>query len=310
MHLIDIARLEERRRALCAATVADDVLEIAGGLSAEHGFGGLALRGRPGSWINYAVGFGLGFPGTDAPAAAGAGGATWPQVVDGNEIERVCAWYEAAGIEPRFEVSPLADLRVVRALAEAGCGVRDFTCTLYRVLEPGVPPDPLNRGVEGLTVRVIDPADAAKVRAYSVVAVAGFNADPTEEQLAFSDRAVRGPRTLALGGYLREAGGELLVAAGAMMLATPADGEPFATLGGCAALIGLTVLGPYRRRGIQRAMMAARMNLAAERGVRVATIGSRPGAATERNALRMGFALAYTKMIATRPRAGLVGMPG
>ena len=73
------------------------------------------------------------------------------------------------------------------------------------------------------------------------------------------------------------------------------------------AFFGLRVLPEFRRRGIQQALIAARLNYAAARGARLATIGSRPGAGTERNVRRMGFATAYTKPVMVRPGPGLVG---
>jgi hypothetical protein len=41
------------------------------------------------------------------------------------------------------------------------------------------------------------------------------------------------------------------------------------------------------------------------RGCILATISSRPGIPTERNALRLGFTMAYTKVILVRPGPGL-----
>ncbi|MFN0011444.1 MAG: hypothetical protein ACKVS8_07350 [Phycisphaerales bacterium] len=305
MDLIDISRLEERRRAICARDIADSVLEIAGGQ-------GFALRGKPGSWINYAVGFGLAEPGVPAPSAAGCH-ATWPTPVPREELQRIIAWYESAGIEPRFEVSPLADVRIFRDLADLGCGVRDFTNAMYRQVSLAHPARPASEPPRDLQIRVIDPANDAQVRAYSIVAVSGFKpagVAPTEDEIAFSARVIRGPRTLAMGAYMPDGPREQLVGAGALLLTSPGDGEPFTTLGGCASLMGLSVLPAFRQRGIQQALIAARLNAAAERRVCVATIGSRPGAGTERNAIRMNFQLAYTKLILTRPGPGLVAVPG
>lgn len=64
-------------------------------------------------------------------------------------------------------------------------------------------------------------------------------------------------------------------------------------------------LGPSRH-GIQQTLIAVRLNLAVERGIRVATIGSRPGTGTERNGRRMGFQTACTKCILARPGPGLI----
>jgi GNAT superfamily N-acetyltransferase len=68
------------------------------------------------------------------------------------------------------------------------------------------------------------------------------------------------------------------------------------------------VLPRFRRRGIQQALMAARLEHAASRGARFATIGARPGIPTNRNAMRMGFRLAYTKVVLVKPGPALVSV--
>lgn len=72
-----------------------------------------------------------------------------------------------------------------------------------------------------------------------------------------------------------------------------------------AILFGLSVLPEYRKRGIQQAMIGERLRIARQEGAHFATISARPGVATERNARRMGFEVAYTKAIVVRPGAGL-----
>jgi GNAT superfamily N-acetyltransferase len=81
-------------------------------------------------------------------------------------------------------------------------------------------------------------------------------------------------------------------------------------LGEAAALFGLSVLPEFRGRGVQQALIAARLSLAAARGARVATISARPGVATERNARRLGFQLGYTKALLVRPGPGLAPVVG
>ena len=60
-----------------------------------------------------------------------------------------------------------------------------------------------------------------------------------------------------------------------------------------ATLITGSVLADYRRRGIQCAMIVERLKMARDRGASYALIASSPGAATERNALRLGARLVY-----------------
>lgn len=51
------------------------------------------------------------------------------------------------------------------------------------------------------------------------------------------------------------------------------------------------------------------MRLARAEGAQLATIASVPWVATERNAARAGFQVAYTKVVLHRPGAGLAPAP-
>jgi GNAT superfamily N-acetyltransferase len=77
-----------------------------------------------------------------------------------------------------------------------------------------------------------------------------------------------------------------------------------------ARFFGLSVLAHARRQGVQQAMLAWRISEAARRECVVACIGSLPGAGTERNVRRMGFAPAYTKVTLVRLGAGLAPVAG
>jgi GNAT superfamily N-acetyltransferase len=89
------------------------------------------------------------------------------------------------------------------------------------------------------------------------------------------------------------------------------DGEPVgaAALDLAGDLAGLyfgAVIPSARRQGIQRALMEYRLQIARDRGCRVATVGTLPGVATERNARRCGFGPCYTRAALVRPAPGLV----
>ena len=273
LDLSEIARMEEHRQALGLSEVADAFERIAGGIVG---------RGAPGAWINNAVGLGFDGPVTRA------------------DVDRLAAYHQAAGTEPRVEVCPFADPSLAAHLGDAGFRVAPhggFESVFFRELHPGVIEPPVPTPPE-VRIELVDPADDAACRAYALVAVGGFMPDgmaPREEDLAISIRCMRHPRTRAAAAYI----GDRCVGAGAMEVAGPVAG-----------LFGLSVDPEFRRRGIQQALMAYRLNLAAAAGAKVATIGTRPGVATERNARRMGFQMAYTKVVLTRPAAGLAPVLG
>ncbi len=269
MELLEIARLEEGRLGRALPEIADESRAVGGGV---------ASRATPGSWLNYAVNVGMHGP------------------VDRAEVEDVTRWYEAAGTEPRFEVCPYADGSLVEALAALGYVPRVFESVLFRELREREEYATVWPRPDGLEVRVLDPSDAAATRALLEVIVPAFFAEgiePAESDYDVAARSVRHPRTLTVAAYM----GDVCVGGGAMDL-----GEA------SAALFGLAVHTDYRRRGIQQALIAERLRIARERGARLATIGCRTGqepSGTERNARRMGFQVAYTKVAVVRPGPGL-----
>jgi GNAT superfamily N-acetyltransferase len=270
MELIDIARLEEFRRARGASEIADEYRPLTGG--------GVALKGKRGSWINYAVGLGLSGP------------------VSATELVEVTEWWAKDGIEPRLEVTPFVESSVWEVLKDLRYSVRECYNVMFRELSTSHPVRPIMDPSPGLELREVDPHDPAQIRAYGDAVIRGFKppgAEPTEVEHDLTARFIRSPRAVTVAAYLNGK----VVGGGS----TGIDGQ-------IAGLLGASVLPEYRRQGIQQALVAARLNAAAARGVTLATISSRPGISTERNARRMGFTVAYTKVILTRPDQGLLGV--
>lgn len=264
--LREVALLEEFRLARANRELCDECLEVGGGV---------AGRGAPGSWLNIAVAIGLKGP------------------VPRDEVEGMVRWYEEKGIEPRLEVCPYVDPQFLKDLEELGFRVRTFETMFYRQIGRDEVVETVHLAPDGLTVSTLDLTDAAAVREGSIVALSGFLPEGetiTEEDIDVFKRGINHPRTVTL---VARADGKM-VGIGACEI----DGD-------VCALFGMSTLPDYRRRGIQQALIAARLNLAASRGARIATIGSRPGVPTERNVMRMGFTVAYTKVVLVRPGDGL-----
>lgn len=270
LELADIARREEARAALGVSEVANASIRVAGGI---------ASRGELRAWVNTAIGLGMAGP------------------VSGDEIDRLIAWYAEHGIEPRVELCPYADPSLAAILASRGFVPHRFEQVFFREIDPAERFAAPNEPPAGLDVRVVDPDDEATTLEFARTVSTGFTppGKPVREQdVALFARCVRHARTVAIGAWLdgRCVGGGALE-----------------RLDDLAALYGLSVLSEYRGRGVQQALIAARLEHAARNGARLATIGGDPGMATERNVRRFGFHVAYTKMHLVRPGEGLVGMP-
>jgi GNAT superfamily N-acetyltransferase len=95
---------------------------------------------------------------------------------------------------------------------------------------------------------------------------------------------------------------------GSIALFAELDGVPVATAvprctGGIALLAGASTVPEARNRGAQRALLGARLALAADQGCDLAMMCAEPGSVSQRNAERHGFRIAYTRtkwQLATR----------
>jgi GNAT superfamily N-acetyltransferase len=269
INLADIARLEEARIALGISEIADESRPFAGGTMS---------RAAPGSWVNCACGGGL-------------AGEVNPELV-----RELIDFYAGAGLEPRVELCPLAHPSLVGHLAKEGFVVRVFENVFFRPLDPAEAIAAPSPAPDGLIIRVVDRGDGRDVERFAVASIGPFIPDGkeiTDGMLETVRRVARHPRCVCL---CAELDGQV-VGTGALEL----HGE-------ISALFALSVLKEHRRRGIQQALMVWRLREAARRGARIATIGSRPGVATERNARRMGFQVAYTKVVLVRPGPGLAAV--
>jgi beta-glucosidase-like glycosyl hydrolase len=65
---------------------------------------------------------------------------------------------------------------------------------------------------------------------------------------------------------------------------------------GVALLAGASTIPEWRHRGAQNALLAKRLVYAAHAGCDLAMMCAEPGGASQRNAERQGFRIAYTRV--------------
>lgn len=265
---VDIARLEEARQARGVADAAGYAEPIAGGLMC---FGG------EGSWANQACNLAL-----DGP-------------VTGDELDRLCHFYTSRGVEPRVELCPFADRSLIEGLAERRFVVREFETVLARELASEEDlRAALPRGwPQGLTIGRLDPADDAALGEYIEFGIRGFIGPDAPIPDSWTRAGIRVARHERCDSFVGRVDGAIVATAG-MESAPPV-----------ACLFGATTAEAFRQRGVQAAMIVARLERARQRGCTLGVIHSRPGIPTERNALRLGFQVAYTKAILVQPGEGL-----
>jgi GNAT superfamily N-acetyltransferase len=76
-----------------------------------------------------------------------------------------------------------------------------------------------------------------------------------------------------------------------------AGGGSYCVAEGIAQLTGAATVPAYRRRGVQSALLAARLADAAAAGCDVAVVTTQPASRSQHNVQRRGFDLLYTRAV-------------
>jgi GNAT superfamily N-acetyltransferase len=78
---------------------------------------------------------------------------------------------------------------------------------------------------------------------------------------------------------------------------TPAGGGGYRAAGRIAQLTGAATLVEHRRRGVQSALLAARLDAARTAGCELIVVTTQPGSRSQQNVHRAGFELLYARAI-------------
>lgn len=184
-------------------------------------------------------------------------------------------FYATHGVPSQIELASMVDRSLIRVCSERGYLLRRFRNIYAQALSQGHEP----AGTPPLNAVEILPVDASHAQVWSTVLLDGFGYKSPEERqrVELWNRMVRTlPGVTALLALLD---GQPVGAASVMVLGTTA------LLGGAATL------PEFRRRGVQRALIAARLAIATRVGCELAIVTADPGSSSGRNAERMGFQL-------------------
>lgn len=214
----------------------------------------------------------------------GLGGA--PQEADLAAIERA---YAARGARVQVEFATLGDAGVAALLCARGYRLTGFENVLARRLA-AVP----GRASTAVTVAPVGEADAGVW--LDAVTSAFLSPDAFDGPAAHEsfDRAVL-ERTLTL---MSAVPGTLRLLA--RLEGRAAGGASLFVHDGIAVLCGAATLPACRRRGVQSALLAARLALAHERGCELAVVTTQPGSKSQENVQRAGFELVYSRAVLVR----------
>jgi len=190
-----------------------------------------------------------------------------------DELERLEAFLGRGGAPVVVELTPGADPGLPALLTARGYRIRQFQQVWSRDLQAPLP----------LVAGEIRPIAAAEAELSAKVVQAGFlDSDDFEAQ--------------DCGPALAMARGEGTIVFLAFAEGRPAGGGSLGIHGDVAALSGTSVLPRFRGRGLQRALLHARMAFARERGCVLACSATLAGSVSQRNLEGTGFRAAYPKL--------------
>ena len=221
--------------------------------------GGCAIYVGPGSPLSHAVGMGLNGP------------------VSTHELDRLEAFFRTRGTHVNIDLCPLADPGLLEMLGDRGYRATEFNNVLVKRLP---------RGEIAFTPRVRRAiAGEGDVWAYTVGRGFFDECPLTTEEMDVGRTIFAMPGALC---YLAvtESG-------------EPAGGGAAAVREGLATLFADSTMEQFRRQGLHRELIAARLNEALAQGCEWATASTLPGSTSQRNYERAGFEVVYTKVTLT-----------
>lgn len=228
---------------------------------------------QPGAAILEAAGGCAIFVGAESPLTHAVGMAL-NGPVPAATLDEIECFFRARGAKVSIDLAPLADAGFVQLLSDRGYRLAEFNTVLVRRLA----------GFEiALTARARRAvADESDLWAYTVGRGFFEHGQLTDAEMDVGRAIAAMPGALC---YLAATASGEVAAGGAL-----------AVHEGVACLFADGTISAYRREGLQRELIAARLNEAAARGCDLATASTLPGSGSQRNYERMGFQVAYTKV--------------
>ena len=211
-------------------------------------------------------------------------GAGFSGHADDSVLSEIETHFARQGARLQAEVSTLAEPSLHRQLVERGYLPYGFENVLGHPLRDVVAP------AVGITVELLAAADLPKLadvmaEGFSNPDIGGVGGDELPPVDAIRQAFTRTLRIPGFRGYLARIDGT--IAGGAVLRL---DGE-IAQFGGAATL------PPFRRRGVQTALLRARLIAAAQAGCDIGVVVTQPASKSQQNVQREGFSLLYARQL-------------
>ena len=215
------------------------------------------------------------FDGVDSPVTQTFGLGVFEKAT-AESLDNIEAFFFERGSAVFHEVSPFAGLGTIGLLCDRGYRPVEIASVLCRDVQPS---GPVER--PGVQVRVVSSDDIAL---WAEISALGW----AQEQ----------PDLLP---FLRQYGGVVAARAGGTSFLAEVGGHPGAAGALCihegvALFAGASTVPELRRRGLQSALLEARLEYARQQGCDLAMMVAEVGSQSQRNAESQGFRIAYTRI--------------
>jgi len=217
------------------------------------------------------------FDGVDSPCTQTFGLGIFEELTE-STLDTIEGFFRDHKAPIHHEVSPFAGVDALRLLCKRGYAPIELSNVLYRDVEPPARTATLAGG--SVSVRITGPEEA---NLWSRISAKGWSHDHPE-----------------LLDFLLNFGAVTAAREQTVCFLAEADGYPGAAgvlciHDGVALFGGSSTVPEMRRRGMQSALLEARMRYAFEIGCDLAMMVAWPGTDSQRNAERKGFHIAYTR---------------
>jgi GNAT superfamily N-acetyltransferase len=202
-----------------------------------------------------------------------------------DDFDALEAFFLDRRADVRHEVSPLAGVAIFSALSVRGYTPIELTSVMFRSIAHG--------STDG------DSDPPAHERINPSLQVRHISADESE---IFATTAAKGwSESADHRPFLEGIGRVIATRADSPCFVAELEGRPMATgvlvlSDGVALLAGASTVPEHRRQGAQLALLGARLGFARSKGCDIAMMCAAPGSASQRNAERHGFRIAYTRV--------------
>ncbi len=215
------------------------------------------------------------FDGVDSPVTQTFGLGIFEEITP-SALDEIESFFRKRGAPVQHEVSPLAGVAALDLLCARGYRPIEISSVLFQPVA-----HPTGSPSGGIGVRIVSADDAG---VWAQTSARGWAGDHPELVSFLADFGSVCTAREDMACFLGEVDGQP-GAAGALSIHE-----------GVALFAGSATVPELRRRGLQAALLQARMQHALARGCDLAMMVAEAGRGSQRNAERQGFRIAYTRM--------------